>query len=171
MQVSQEEYQKSKPKKSAPTAKAYSLTMSPLRLAALTRTSTSPDTILPNYFALPLVTWQVRVPIPQRSGSTQEGCCALPRARDGCRAQERLLESQHRPAGQAASSERCCHPVAGGWERPSGGLPLRERRQRLQGGKEKAWRDAVPRGKDKMGETERKSIFSVQLNESADGFN
>lgn len=52
-----------------------------------------------------------------------------------------------------------------------GGLPLRDRLRRLWGGHEEAWQDAVPRGRDKMGETERKSIFSVQLNESADGFN
>lgn len=52
-----------------------------------------------------------------------------------------------------------------------GGLPLRDRLRRLRGGHEEAWQDAVPRGRDKMGETERKSIFSVQLNESADGFN
>lgn len=139
----------------------------------LTRTSTSPGTTLPSYFARPLIAWQVRVPIPQRSGSTREGCCALPGARVGCRAQQRALESPQRRADQAASSERCCHPVAGGWGRPGGGgrLPLRDRLRRLRGGHEEAWQDAVPRGRDKMGETERKSIFSVQLNESADGFN
>lgn len=147
--------------------------MSPLRLPVLTRTSTSPGTTLPSYFARPLIAWQVRVPIPQRSGSTREGCCALPGARVGCRAQQRALESPQRRADQAASSERCCHPVAGGWGRPGGGgrLPLRDRLRRLRGGHEEAWQDAVPRGRDKMGETERKSIFSVQLNESADGFN
>lgn len=101
--------------------KAYSLTVSPLRLPVLTRTSTSPGTTLPSYFARPLIAWQVRVPIPQRSGSTREGCCALPGARVGCRAQQRALESPQRRADQAASSERCCHPVAGGWGRPGGG--------------------------------------------------